>query len=365
MKVLRNPFFAIPLIALLSIVASAAVADELDGLNIADELSAGGTGIPINHDKRVFLELAGGRSLKSTSSPSTFINASFDYWLQHRVNSDWRAIVSGRLDISDGSASSRSEIHTLRELALQWQPTSNSVFDVGRINMQFGEGIGFNPTDVFREGALRNVTSIIPADLRRNRQGTVMLSAQRLWEGGALLGVIAPRIPGNASSDTFSPDLSSTNSRDRVVLSLSQRVGAELTPQLLLVAGRKQSPEIGFNLSALPLAGLVAYGEINVARRPSTLAAIDAWPSDIAWRPQSAVGFTWSLSDSASLTVEHDTDHTGNDNDRDAALMRMPVAMQQVFQQELIRRQRLPDRQPRSIGPRSIVDWAQKAAPMR
>ena len=64
-------------------------------------------------------------------------------------------------------------------LVLCWQPEGgSSIFDFGRINVRGGPGYGYNPTDFFRDGSLRVITSADPFALRQNRMGSVMLRAQ-------------------------------------------------------------------------------------------------------------------------------------------------------------------------------------------
>ncbi|MET3448784.1 hypothetical protein [Ralstonia sp. 1138] len=230
----------------------------------------------------------------------------------------------------------------MRELLVEWQGSPNWVVDAGRINAQFGEAFGFNPTDIFREGALRNVTSVLPANLRNNRQGSVMLRVQRLWDGGAATVIGSPRLPGQPSSDTFSPNLAATNPRNRWLVAVSQKLGQQVTPQLVLAGGAAQSTEVGFSVSWLPLPNTVAYVEASEARRPTTLASIGAWPDDTRVRPQVAIGGTWNVTEALSINLEFDADATAPGTSQTRALTAAPTVVRTLFTQALQRNQVLP-----------------------
>lgn len=181
-------------------------------------------------------------------------------------------------------------------------------------------------------------------NLRSNRQGTLMLRAQRLWDGGGATAVLAPQVAGSPSSAPLSLDLAATNPSARWLLATSQRLANGITPQLVLAGSANDSPQIGLNLSVLPAPSVVAYLEANGGRKRSTLSSIQAWPDDTAWRTQLASGLTWSLADKFSLTLEYDYDQSGNDAAQRAALAGMPAAVQASFRAQATQLQQLPNR---------------------
>jgi hypothetical protein len=95
-----------------------------------------------------------------------------------------RAVLSDRLDIDwQHGFSQRDEVNTLKEAYLSWQPRNDVILDVGRVNQYSGVAIGYNPSDFFRGGALRSPVSVDPTSIKTDRQGSVMLRGQALWEG--------------------------------------------------------------------------------------------------------------------------------------------------------------------------------------
>ena len=57
-------------------------------------------------------------------------------------------------------------MNSLREAYLSWQPASGaSILEAGRINLRYGPGYGYYPTDFFRDGSLRTSTTADPLAL--------------------------------------------------------------------------------------------------------------------------------------------------------------------------------------------------------
>ena len=317
--------------------------DAPQGLDIADSLGHSIT-LVAPRSTHIFLEASAAQS-DLYGQPEQLGGTSLDYRGQYRLTPNWQLSLSNRLDLSWRSSQGAGNwINTLREASLSWQPNARTTLDFGRINAQFGEAIAFNPTDLFREGALRSITSVLPANLRNNRQGTLMLRAQRLWEGGAATAVLAPSVAGSPSSAPLSLDLASTNPRDRWLLAVSQRLANGVTPQLVLAGSSGDSAQVGLNLSFLPAPSVVAYLETNAGRKRSTLSATLGGPDDTAWRSQLASGLTWNPVDKFSLTLEYDYDQTGNQAEQRAVLARLPASVLAAFRAEATRLQQLPNR---------------------
>lgn len=338
--------FQLLLVPLALLVLSSMVCNAAEpGLDIADALTseAAHSATEFQNPQRIFVELAAS-NLSQAGWVTQAGRASLDYLKQADVGSELNYTVSGRLDEvwKSSGDSNRQGMHTLRELLVEWQGSPNWVIEAGRINAQIGEAIAFNPTDLFREGSLRNVTSVLPTNLRKSRQGSVMLRAQRLWGGGAVTVIGSPQLAGRQSINEFSLDLAATNPRNRWLITFSQKLGQEVTPQLVFSGGEDQASAIGLSVSWLPFPEVVAYVETSLARRPTTLASIGAWRDDTGARKQIAGGGTWSVNETLSLNIEFDIDETAPDTQQMRMLTVAPAATRILFEQTLRRNQVLP-----------------------
>ena len=102
--------------------------------------------------------------------------------------------------------------------------------------------MGFNPTDWFKENALRSVVSPDPAVLRENRQGTVVLQAQQLWSDGVADGhVLAQARPIEPDPATFALNVGATNPRNRWLLAGSYKFSDKLHPATAAVRRRRHA----------------------------------------------------------------------------------------------------------------------------
>ena len=321
-------------------VCNAWANDELKGLEIADGLSGRAEEAP--RDSRIFMESTLG-NVDSQGGSGQVSTLAIDYRGQYKLTTKLQMNISDRVDWNH-SPTDINWKNTLREVNLSWQLNNTTAIDFGRINAQFGEAIAFNPTDYFREGSLRTVTSIVPSNMRNNRQGALMVRAQHLWEGGAVTAIVSPAVNESSSNAPLSLNLSSTNPKDRWLLSFSESIKNGITPQVVLAGSQKDSMQIGLNISFLPAPEFVAYFEGATGRKRSTLSSINAWPDDARQRSQVATGLTWSAADNLSITMEYDYDETGNNADQRAALARMPLAVIAAYKTALIYRQQFLNR---------------------
>lgn len=284
----------------------AAATSELDALSLADDAKA-------PQDKsvgpwRVYLEGAGGtRSFVSPSESAGAQRASVDVRYDTKLLPGLRFVVSNRLDlVHDQSSRPVKSVNTLREAFISWARTDNQALDFGRVNVRHGSALGYNPTDWFKEGALRGVVSPDPAALRENRQGSVVLQGQQLWPGGGVTLTMSPRLSSGDARDPsgISLDFGATNPRDRWLLAGSWQLAEGWTPEVLLHGGEGMSPQLGLNLSALASDAVVVFGEAAIGKGP-TLAA-QAQQQPIAERNQrrAAAGLTYTTSFNLSVTVE-------------------------------------------------------------
>lgn len=282
---------------------------ELDALKLADE--AVPAAAPPARDWRLFVEGALGRqTFAGQPSAADLRRASIDFRLDTSLAPGLRAVLSNRLDLvdRDGEPPARN-VNTLREAYLGWAATPSTSLDLGRINERHGAAIGYNPTDWFREGALRSVVSPDPAQLRENRQGSVLLRGQQVGAWGALTVALSPELGNVPDPDTVAFDAATTNPRDRWLVVVSPKLPGGLNPQLLLHGGAQTPVQWGLNLSALAGDAVVLFGEFSSGRGRS-LAAQAAGPGggDTTQR-RAAAGLTYTTPFNLSLTLE--AEHNG------------------------------------------------------
>lgn len=223
-----------------------------------------------------------------------------------------RAIASDRLDSEHlDRPSTQSEVNTLKEAYLSWQVGSNEIVDFGRVNLRYGVAMGYNPTDFFRVNALRSIVSLDPSSLRENRQGSVVLQSQTLWEGSSVSALISPKLDGTGNTADFSPDFGATNPEDRWLLSASHQFANNFNPQLLLYGGEHIPPELGLNVSSLVNAASVAYLEWSGGRNPTLVAQAFGIPGPSTFHTRAALGFTYTTDFNLSLTAEYELNSAG------------------------------------------------------
>lgn len=294
----------------LLIVACTAWAEDAD----IDALSLSGSPpqeTASNSQVQFFAEGAAGSSDASgTSRALQRLSLGLD--VEYAFSTQLRGILSDRLDVLWQDAFGQSQkVNTLKEAYLNWQPNNNVVIDAGRINQYSGVAIGYNPTDFFRDNALRSLVSIDPAILKTNRQGSVMLRGQVLWDGGALTALYSPKLGDDSSSAPFSPDWAATNHRDRAMFIYSQRISADFSPQWLLLLDEGHEPQLGLNLTRLVNNSTVAYLEWSGGRSQSLLAQALGQTESAVFRNRVATGFTYTTTNELSLTLEYEYNGAG------------------------------------------------------
>ena len=231
---------------------------------------------------------------------------SLDLQVDTRLGAQWRTVLSDQLDQRwQHHFNAPKATNTLREAYLSWQPQPERAVDIGRINARFGVAMGYNPTDYFRAGANRSITSADPASLKKNRQGSVMLRGQTLWDGGSLTALLSPHLDDQPSDAPFSLDVGATNPRHRWLIALTQRLTDSLQPQWLLYGEQQQAPQLGFNLTGVLGQASVAYIETSVGRSRSQLAQAVPGPDDRTLRTRLATGLTYTNNNRLSLTAEY------------------------------------------------------------
>lgn len=273
---------------------------------------------------------------------------SLDLRYEHSPLPGVRLFLADRLDLGlPPPGAGEHAVNTLKEAYVSWQVAGDAMADLGRINVRNGVATGYNPTDYFREGAVRAPVSINPASLRENRQGSVMLRAQRVWDGGSLTALYSPALARQSNPEGLALDVGGTNARHRALLALSQRLGG-LSPQFLVLHEEARSPRFGFNLTGLLNDATVAYLEWSGGRSATQLAdALQAVvpPCDCStWRNRVAAGLTHTTADKLSLTAEFQHNGAGLDGAAWNALRQGPAAFYGQYRNAVRITQELPTR---------------------
>jgi hypothetical protein len=255
---------------------------------------------------RLALEAGAARVDLRTAGDDTVGILSIDARLDTRLDRAWRLVLSNRFDHTDPALPGRRRsVNSLREAFLGWQdPEGSTAADMGRINHRQGPAYGFNPTDYFRHGALRSVTTADPVALRERRQGTVMLRASRLWDHGGITVALAPELDDTPSSRTFSLDLGSTNATHKALLTGNWRFDPTLSAQASVFLEHGRSAQWGASATKLFGDALVAYGELSVGKVPSLLERAGVASHSARRRAQAAAGVTYTFPSAFALTLE-------------------------------------------------------------
>lgn len=308
---------------------------EENALSIADKAKSGEDRARIWH---AFVEVVGmAQSQRIPVNDEYEGRASGDLRIDDRLTPELRFVFADRFDVLHqfGSAPD-SNVNTLKEAYLSWQPSTQWVLDAGRINLRQGVATGYNPTDFFRTNAVRTVVSASPDSLRQNRLGTVVLQGKRLWPTGSFSALFAPHIGNGPSSAGASPDFGATNAHSRYQLAISQRLSERLQPQLLVYGGEAQSPTVGVNVSALVSNAATAFFEWSGGRGQALIDQALGRSGADAFRSRAASGLTYTTSFNLTFTLEYEYNGAAPDraqwNALQAAGPRLPLAYLQGVQ---------------------------------
>ncbi len=262
-----------------------------------------------------------------------------------------RSVVSDRLDqMRPVSGDAPEMVNSLREAYASWQSgDGDTLVEAGRINLRFGPGFGYNPTDFFRDGSLRTLTTVDPVALRENRMGSVMLRAQAIRAGSSFSLAYSPKLAERPSRGGLGLDLGSTNSRARLLAAAAGPISPSLSGRLLAYRDDGAYGALGANLSALVSDAAVMHLEWSGSSEPDLLARAQAGPTAkalgaSALRNRLVLGGTYTTLSKWSLTAEYQYNGFGLGQSAWAALGATPLA-QRAYLQEALRRQELAPRQ--------------------
>lgn len=289
----------------------AAAAEDDDALSLqAPAAPEAGSAQPAaaGRNMRLYVEGTAGRLMRRGGlADADTRRLSIDYSQTFKPAPGWRAVLSDRFDdVHPAGPGERSSANSLREAYAGWQDESGSTLvEFGRVNLRLGPAYGFNPTDYFRDGALRAVTTADPLALRENRLGTVMLRAQRLWAGGGLMVALAPKLADAPSDAPLSLDLGATNRHNRGLVAWSGKAGERVNWQLLAYGEQGRGPQLGANLTALLSDAAVAHAEWSRGSEPDRLPQALGTATPSHTRQRLAAGLTYTTSTRLAITAEY------------------------------------------------------------
>lgn len=306
------PLVSLAPLVLLLVGGACLAADDDDALSLQAPAAeqAGDKSTPAAADRtmRLFAEGAIGRlQRRGGLSDTDTRRLSIDYSQTFKPAPGWRAVLSNRFDdVHPAGPGERSSANSLREAYVGWQDEGGSTLvEFGRVNLRLGPAYGFNPTDYFRDGALRAVTTADPLALRENRLGTVMLRAQRLWAGGGLMVALAPKLADAPSDAPVSLDLGATNRHNRGLVAWSGKAGERVNWQLLAFGEQGRGPQLGANLTALLSDAAVAHAEWSRGSEPDRLPYALGTAAPSHHRQRLAAGLTYTTSTRLAITAEY------------------------------------------------------------
>lgn len=256
---------------------------------------------------RLFVEAGlGNAKQRYVDGSQSLRRASVDLYHASKFAPGWRFVLSDRLDhVHPAEPGSPDTLNSLREAYVSWEGgDATTVVDVGRINLRYGPGYGYNPTDFFRDGAVRSVTSVNPFALRENRMGTAALRFQRLWQGGSASIALSPKLADAPSTQALNLDLGATNNRNRVLMTVNHQLSERISGQMLLYKEPGLNAQPGASITALLSDAAVAHAEWSYAKGPSL--AGQAWQTTGSERTghKLSTGLTYTTAGKLSITGE-------------------------------------------------------------
>jgi hypothetical protein len=238
--------------------------------------------------------------------PQNGERVSLDVAYRKMLSQDWEVVFSDRLDML--WSPQREEVNTLKEAYVDWRKDDAFIVDAGRINQRLGVAFGYNPTDVFKSDAIRDVISESPDSLRSDRLGVAMLRGQYLWSDGSLTGIVAPKIASQPSDAPLSPDFGATNNDSRWLLMGNQRLIGSFSPQWLIFGTGNGSPHVGLNLTAGIGDSTILYLEWSAGNERSQFDAANGTNGGSTFKNKASIGMTYTTSFNISVTLEYEFD---------------------------------------------------------
>jgi len=277
-------------------------ADDTDALDLQSAPTESAT---TPSGARFALEAAFGTAKLRYPAPDTASvrRLSADMVYSAKLSKALRFVFSDRIDNLHQADDGRT-VNSLRELYVGWQDEGAQwVVELGRINLRQGPALGFNPTDFFRDDALRVTTTVNPTLIRDYRLGSAMVRAQRLWTDGSVSLALSPKIDDRSSDSSWSADWGATNNRSRVLLSVGSQWSAQASTQVHAYADDDGDGQLGASLSLLQGEATVWFAEAAWGRDRRS-AARTLGLADRHRAARVAAGLTYTTASKLSLTGE-------------------------------------------------------------
>ncbi len=313
-------------------LAMAQDADEMDALALADKTQEKTE--PVSRQNiRLYSEIAANAG-KGDSGYGTGGLAALSLVWERPLSSNALMVFSDRLDSYQCVFPMRGshDVNTVREAYIDWKWNAQLSVQTGRVNVRQGVARGFNPTDYFREQAIRSFVGTDPDALRANRQGVVVVAPQAVWDTGSATVFLAPKLAERPGPQTYAFDAGSTNNRNRALLAISQQLADDVRPQLSVLGDEQARPQWGMNLTKGIGDRVVAYAEGSAGWRKSMIGASLGLPETPRFTQQAALGATYTTDSKISLTAEYGYNGAGADQaDWLTLKTRGPMAVQKVL----------------------------------
>jgi hypothetical protein len=263
---------------------------------------------PVGPATKVYAETAVGRiQPRHHGHSKTLRRVSLDLHHAGKLAPEWRYVVSDRVDHQNPAPLPGIDdtLNSLREAYVGWEPEGARVsIDAGRINWRNGPAYGFNPTDFFRDHALRSVTTLNPFALRENRLGVGMLRLQHLWQDGAFSVALAPKLADAPSGEGESLDFGATNNRNRLLLTATQQFSERFSGQVLLYKEQGLDVQPGASFTVLIGNATVGHSEWSYGRDHSLADRSGVSREPLRGAHRFAGGFTYTTARKLSFTAE-------------------------------------------------------------
>ncbi len=254
--------------------------------------------------------------------------------IERRLGAGWLLRASDRIDIAwragEQTLDAEQVAHTLKELQLSWG--SQQLFvDLGRFIERMGVAYAYNPTDLWRRHTVVARTSEDPSLARSERLGAVGLRVQWLWDGGSVVGLLAPQLQRRPGGGALSPHLERSNADTRGAVRVALRLGSATQAEALWQHDEASGSAWGANLSLLADERTVLHAEVLLTREAGIVeralatgmpeAPYRLAPLRAGWRPRAVAGATVTPWPELTLALEwhHDGTALGEAAWRDVA----------------------------------------------
>ena len=267
-----------------------------------------------NGSGKVFAELAINLANRKSGDTPPSGDLGLDGYFSRRLNNDWRAVLNARLDMDLAPSMGISKDNlglTLRELYVSGSADEWGI-DLGRINLRDGVALGFNPTDVFRSGALLARRTEDPARLRESRLGVVGFRLNRHTGIGQFSALVAPGFNSSKVPSWYDPRWGAVNGeRNQYYLKYTPPSWGGLYTNV--VSHRAESGATTWGVNATDNIGqaTVAFLEAARTRQPGLLDVALNNGSPPQWRTKFATGVTFATQSRQTMTLEYEYNGDG------------------------------------------------------